>query len=447
MSVKIKSFELENVKRIKLVEMEPSQNGLTVIGGKNNQGKTSILDSLAWALGGNKHKPSKEHRDGSMLSPNLKVTLSNGIVVERKGKNSTLKVTDPNGKKSGQKLLDSFVEELALNLPKFMESTSKEKAETLLNIIGVGPQLMELNKKRSSLWDQRNAVYQLYNARKGTVETMPSYDGVPNDLISISELIKQQQDILAKNGENARKRANVTKYQNELNIVEQNIASLQAQLNSFLAKKTELTNSLEIAQKDAVDIHDESTEELENNIQNIESINAKVTANLNRDKAIEERDNYKNQYDEYTVKIRAVEKEKVDLLNNANLPLAELSVNDDGEIIYKNQPWDNMSGSDQLKVATAIVRKLNPDCGFVFMDKLEQMDIQTMQEFGAWLEQEGLQVIATRVSTGDECSIIIEDGTVKEDRTLQQAAQPAIQDVAQPILQSATGTVDWKKGW
>lgn len=70
-----------------------------------------------------------------------------------------------------------------------------------------------------------------------------------------------------------------------------------------------------------------------------------------------------------------------------------------------------MSGSDQLKTATAIVRRLNPKCGFVLLDKLEQMDIDTLKEFGEWLESEGLQAIATRVSTGDECSIIIEDGT------------------------------------
>ena len=72
-----------------------------------------------------------------------------------------------------------------------------------------------------------------------------------------------------------------------------------------------------------------------------------------------------------------------------------------------------MSGSDQLRVATAIVRRLNPECGFVLLDKLEQMDVETMKEFGEWLEQEGLQAIATRVSTGDECSIIIEDGYEK----------------------------------
>ncbi len=71
-----------------------------------------------------------------------------------------------------------------------------------------------------------------------------------------------------------------------------------------------------------------------------------------------------------------------------------------------------MSGSERLKVSTAIVRKLNPKCGFVLLDKLEQMDMHTLQEFGQWLEAEGLQAIATRVSTGDECSIIISDGYV-----------------------------------
>ena len=49
------------------------------------------------------------------------------------------------------------------------------------------------------------------------------------------------------------------------------------------------------------------------------------------------------------------------------------------------------------------------------LDKLEQMDLATLHEFGQWLEQEGLQAIATRVSTGDECSIIIEDGYVKSE--------------------------------
>ena len=99
------------------------------------------------------------------------------------------------------------------------------------------------------------------------------------------------------------------------------------------------------------------------------------------------------------------------LLDGAQMPLEGLSV-ERGELTYNGVQWDCMSGAEQLRVATAIVRRLNPKCGFVLLDKLEQMDGQTLREFGAWLEQEGLQAIATRVSTGDECSIIIEDGRV-----------------------------------
>ena len=69
-----------------------------------------------------------------------------------------------------------------------------------------------------------------------------------------------------------------------------------------------------------------------------------------------------------------------------------------------------MSGAEQLIVATSLVRKLNPECGFVLLDKLEQLDSKTLNAFGNWLEKEGLQAIATRVSSGDECCILIEDG-------------------------------------
>ena len=107
MSVKINSLEIENVKRIKAVKLEPSANGLTIIGGNNNQGKTSVLDAIAWALGGDKYKPTAAARDGAYTDPILHVELSNGLIVERKGKNSSLKVIDPNGNKAGQQLLVS----------------------------------------------------------------------------------------------------------------------------------------------------------------------------------------------------------------------------------------------------------------------------------------------------------------------------------------------------
>ena len=416
--VTINKLEIENVKRVKAVKLEPSATGLTILGGNNNQGKTSVLDAIAWALGGNKYKPSQAQREGSTIPPSLKITLSNGLIVERSGKNSTLKVIDPSGNKAGQNLLDSFVEELAINLPKFMEQASKEKAKTLLQIIGVGPQLAELEMQEKAKYDERHAIGVIADQKEKFAKEQPYYPDAPKELVSISELIQQQQDILAKNGENARKRQNLAKIKTDYEFASADVQRLERDLEEARLKEQALWKDYEIAQKDAQDLIDESTQEIEDSIANIEQINLKVRANFDKDKAEEDAKGYREQYKELDNVIADIRKQKTDLLTNADLPLPGLSV-DDGELLYLGQRWDNMSGSQQLQVATAIVRKLKPECGFVLIDKLEQMDQLTLQEFGTWLEREGLQAIATRVSTGDECSILIEDGYSIKPETKQ----------------------------
>ena len=173
-SVKIASLELENVKRIKAVRLVPTETGLTVIGGNNGQGKTSVLDAIAWALGGDRYRPSSPDREGSMVPPRIRLVLNNGLVVERAGKNSALKVTDPTGKKGGQQLLNSFVEELALNLPKFMEASGREKADTLLKIIGVGEQLYALENKEKLSTISAWPLAGLRTRRPNTPRSFPS---------------------------------------------------------------------------------------------------------------------------------------------------------------------------------------------------------------------------------------------------------------------------------
>lgn len=412
-SIKINKLEIENVKRIKAVKIEPTASGLTIVGGNNNQGKTSVLDSIAWALGGEKYRPSQPQREGSTIPPTLHIVLNNGLVVERKGKNSSLKVTDPSGNKGGQQLLNELVEQLALDLPKFMEASGREKAQTLLKIIGVGDQLAALDQEENELYNQRRTIGQIADQKEKFAKEQPYYSDAPKELISPSDLIRQQQEILARNGENQRKRDQVKKYEDSVFFLRQSVDSMNEQLEEEKRKLQEAEENLQIAQMNAQDLQDESTAELEESISNIEEINRKVRANMDKDKAEDDAKEYRDLYNALTADINKTRNAKTDLLQSAELPLPELSVKE-GELIYKGQQWDNMSGSDRLKVSTAIVRKLNPKCGFVLLDKLEQMDLQTLNEFGKWLEQEGLQAIATRVSTGDECSIIIEDGYVKD---------------------------------
>ncbi len=413
MSVKIAALEAENVKRIKAVALTPSPTGLTIVGGNNNQGKTSVLDALAWALGGEKFRPTAAVRDGALAPPHLKVILSNGVVVERKGKNSSLTVTDPTGQRSGQQLLNAFVEPLALDLPRFMQASDKDKADTLLNIIGVGDALTGLDREIKALYDRRTVIGQIGAQKRHAAEELTEYPDAPSEPVSAIELIQQQQEILLHNADNQRQRMKLAQLEEQEKQLGRRVQELSQELEMVEHQLTAVQQDVQDATKTVAQLQDESTAELEQSIRNVEEINRQVSANLAKSKAQDEAERYAQEYTALTEQIKAKRTARMDLLNGADLPLTGLGV-EDGSLTYNGKHWQDMSGSDQLRVATAIVRRLNPDCGFVLLDKLEQMDLATLAEFGSWLQAEGLQAIATRVSTGGECQIIIEDGRVKD---------------------------------
>lgn len=419
MTIKINALQVENVKRVKAVALEPSANGLTVIGGKNGQGKTSVLDAIAWALGGDRYRPSNAEREGSTLPPHIKLELSNGLTVERSGKNSALKVVDTTGKRSGQQLLNEFVEQLAIDLPRFLQASNREKADTLLQVIGIGDQVHSLEVKEKDVYNRRHMIGQEADRKRKYADELPHYPAAPNEPVSASQLIRQQQDILARNGENQRKRMRANQIEHEYGRTAAHVSLLRSQLADAEKQLQQLEADLSIAQKDALDLQDESTDEIERSLQEIEQINIQVRANCDREKAEQDAAHYAQQYQDLTKELEEIRHDKYALLDSAKLPLPGLSV-EDGELTYNGKKWDCMSGADQLIAATAIVRAINPKCGFVLLDKLEQLDADTLLSFGSWLEEQGLQAIATRVSTGPECSIIIEDGFVASE---QPAAQ------------------------
>ena len=273
----------------------------------------------------------------------------------------------------------------------------------------------------------------------------PFYPDTPDAPISASELIRRQQEILARNGEHQRLRAR----RDELKALVDRLSREQAELTR---KLEQAVCDLSIAQKNATDLQDESTAELEASIRHVEEINARVRANLDREKAEEDAREYRRQYDGLTGQLEEVRRQKAALLDDAALPLPGLSVQD-GELCYEGKNWDCMSSSDQLIVSTAIVRRLNPNCGFVLLDKLEQLDPDTMARFGAWLEAEGLQAIATRVSTNaEECTIIISDGAAlgenKPKAEVQEALPPAGNaDPTETMNSAAAGSArQWREG-
>lgn len=406
MGVKITSLELENVKRIRAISLSPGENGLTVIGGANGQGKTSVLDAIAWALGGEKYRPGAAQRDGSVLPPHLKVTLSNGITVERKGAKGALTVTDSTGKRGGQRLLDDFVEQFALDIPKFLNAGDREKAETLLGIIGVKERLDELTQKEKALYDTRTQIGRDRDRERNHADSLPLYADVPDDPISVGDLAQQYREATEINRRNATLREEETRLRREYDALLAEAKELQRAMEQKLEQ-------IDRATTDALGAKDIDLTEIARQLDSADEANRKIAANTERRKADTAAEALSAKYDELSGEIETVRAERRALLDGAELPLPGLGI-EDGHLTMHGKPWDCMSGSEQLRAATAIVSRLKPECRFVLVDKLEQLDADTLREFGAWAEAQDMQVIGTRVSTGSECSIIITDGAADE---------------------------------
>ena len=425
-TVKISSLELENVKKLRAVQLAPTENGLTVIGGDNAQGKTSVLDGIAWALGGKKYQPDNPTRDGAATPAKLHVELSNGITVERKGKNGTLRVTDTTGMRGTQKLLDEFLSTLALDLPKFLDGTDKQRTDALLQTLGIDRQLAALDGKIRTTFDERRDAARIAKKDQAYADGLPHHEDAPDEPVSITELIQQQQAILAKNGENQKKREQVAQIEHDYERTKQSEFDLNKRIGSMLEQIEQLREDLSaiqerraglgadllMAKQTAEKLEDESTAEIEASIADIETINKKVNDNQQWARAHDQAKKSAAKQTELETELENLRKERTSLLDGAPLPLEGLSINDDGVLTYHGQTWGDMSSAERLRVGTAIAHATKPECGFVLVDELERFDSKQLAEFAKWAEGEGLQVIGTRVAKDDTCTVIIEDGRI-----------------------------------
>jgi chromosome segregation ATPase len=220
---------------------------------------------------------------------------------------------------------------LALDLPRFMQSNNKEKAETLLRIIGVGDKLFELERKETEIYNRRTAIGQIKDQKEKYAKEQIYYPDAPKEPVSASELIQQQQEILAQNGENQKKRDNLKELENDLSKnkndiqdqeikikdLENQIQVIRGKVTDLYEKQVSIVKDVELAKRSTADLHDESTAELEANLADIEAINVKVRANLDKDKAEQDAQYYANQYNTLSSEIDTVRQEKIDLLKRA----------------------------------------------------------------------------------------------------------------------------------
>lgn len=434
---KITALQVENFKRVKAVELTPKANGLTIIGGDNRQGKTSVLEAISSSLGGQRLDPTSAVHEGAKKGRAV-VTLSNGITVEKSftDKNSYLKVTAENGMKGGQQLLDSFISEFALDIGTFIRSKPKAQANILIQSIGVD--LSPFDMKLKEIEAERLLIGQQKTSAEGHEREIIYDEEAGLELKSPAAMMGELEEVVNHNAKLRDAANKVTEIEREIGRCETSCASIDREVvrleqlvveakqkaTSERAKLDQNRTLLKQAKAAAAFGVPKDDTEIRKRMADVEAFNGRVRMNLEKKSAAAKVASLVEQYKAVNQKVEEIRADRMALLEKAGLPLIELSVENE-VLLYKGKEFDCMSGAEQMIVATAICRKIKPQMGFVLVDKLESMDLKSLTQFGDWAMREGLQVIGTRVSQGDECSIIIEDGMVAGEGVEQPTASSA----------------------
>jgi predicted ATP-dependent endonuclease of OLD family len=427
----ITALELENVKRVRRVTLTPTEAGLTVIGGDSDQGKSSILDGIKWMLGGDRYRPTNPNHDGEQAEG--RVELSNGIVVELGGKNGTLKVSDTTGKRTGITLVQGLVGQIALDLPTFLNATDIEKAKMLLDLFpDLGKRLVDLQQAEKKMYDERLVIGRQKELKAKHAADLPYNADAPEALQTGAEMAEKLRDAMAVNAGNQALRGTVSQIKQRIEAaqrevqrrtervseLERALAEARDAREQAISDRSTLATQLTAAEAKASGLVDEDVEAVKRAMVEIDQTNAKVRQNMEKQRAQDEADDLARQYTDLDTRIAEVRAERLRLLAGTKMPLEGLSISEDGRLIYGGQPWDCMSESDRYIVGAAICAAVKPTCGFVLLDGLERLDCKKLAKFHDWLVEHGLQGIGTRVSTGGECTVIIEDGEIRNDPTV-----------------------------
>ena len=403
--MKIIELQAENVKRLKAVDITPDGT-LQIIGGKNAQGKSSVLDAIWLALGGG--KASKETvlpiREGESKAS---VTLDLGdLVVARSWtlKGTTLKVTAKDGAtySSPQKMLDELVGRMSFDPLAFTRLSAREQREALLELVDLDVDLDELARQRNEVFAERSEIGRRGKAIGGAVVD----ESLPVDESSASEIIRMIQARQERNREIEAARAEVSQNAGGINDLARKIRQLQDDLKGMQEWQKE-------AQKHVQFLGEvQPTDELEAQLAGVEESNAAIRANNESRKQAALKAKYRRDYEAHTAKIAELDAVKAEALKAARFPVDGLSFDDSG-VLYQGIPFSQASSAEQIRVSLAMAMALNPKLRVLQIKDGSLLDADAMAALRPQVAENDFQLWIERVGNADDGAILIEDGEVQ----------------------------------
>lgn len=406
-NLKIIQLTAENIKRLQAVTITPNGVSVEIVGGDNAQGKTSVLDSIMYAMAGGKTIPAQPIRKGQKKA---RIELDLGeFKVERRftSKGSILEVKGANGliQASPQTILNQLTGRLTFDPLAFIGMEPADQLKTLKELVGVS--LDDLEAKRQSLYADRKEINLEVKNLEGQFEGIPEHPNAPDAPVVIGDLMAQLDAAEKHNREAVGREKQIESYSAEIVAIDRELERLRNRAVEIKAEKERL-----IVKRGAIDIPATlDTSELKTQIQSAESINQKVRETQERTRVGKLLKDKRNESTKLTLAIENIDTEKESRIANAKFPVDGLSFGENG-VLLNGLPLEQASAAESLKVSVAMGFALNPRLKVLLIRDGSLLDEKSLRAVAEMAKEHDGQVWIERVSKDESCSVIIEDGLI-----------------------------------
>ena len=416
--MRVMRLSVHNIKRIQDVEIIPNEDAnLIIVGGNNAQGKTTLLNCIMYPLAGKASIPDSILRDGAQSGlieldlGELKAVLA----VSKTGK-SALTLTDAEGvqQKAPQTLLNKVYGSLTFDPLAFAGMNTKERAQVLRALVGLDT--AELDGKRDTWFFERTNVNRKVKEKAAQLKGVPFHSGLPDEEVDFQELLDEQQRRQEENAELERKKSSRDRLLERNHERRAEIKRLQAELEEVQLALTKTERICETEAGDIARMEEFACDpaEITTRIQELSETNRKIRENQVREQLELEHGMWEGKSESLTEQIKGVDKEKAKALAAIQMPIPALSIDGDS-ILYQDQPFEECSGAEQLRVSVAIGAADNPELKVMLVRDGSLLDANNLLLLEELAKEHGFQIWIERVGEDKEATVILEDGLVKEE--------------------------------
>ena len=420
MNHRIVKLTVENVKKIKAVSVTPEGN-LFIIGGKNGAGKSSLIDSVAMVMGGKGQEPGEPLRQGEKHGKIIAEldTLIIKKVFTPKGSKVTVEGKDGAVYPSPQAMLADMYGKLTFDPLAFSRMDARKQVETLRDLAGLD--FGSADAARKELFTERTIVNRELDTTQKRLKAMAWHEDAPDDEVSVSGLMTDLSAATETNGVNEAERerweileTDKKTCTREIEMIEGKILELRDQINQVMERRKAFREGAEEQEIKCKVLTDIDTAAITERISSAEGINQKVRENTARRRLEGEAETIAAQADKLTVAIEKIDADKARQLAEAELPIEGLGLSDAG-VTFNGLPFDQCSSAEQLRISVAMGIKLNPKLRVMLIRDGSLLDTDSLKLLKDMAEEADQQIWLERVGEGEECQVIIEDGSVKGD--------------------------------